>query len=332
MSRRPAPISAPLRPWLARWRLSPDVARGPVAGARHPGLVVRAGGRRAYLKVSVEEEPGVEAEAQALAVLHAVVGSRVVLPRVLHHARGALVLEWLNGATLFQHRRRRRARPVDEAIGAALARVHHGAREALPERVVVGDVGRRLVWTSPELYASLGPAGLALLVRVQRDARATRRLVWLLETETRATAGYVHGDLRQPNVLVTRRGIAFLDWELSGLGDPARDLGMLLADDFSAYVSPRDRVERQSFAVLERHARGLVRGWERETAALGGARPRAFSTRVVAWLGEALLRRVFTLAHHDGALGAHGEYVLDAALALLRSPSAHARTLLGSAS
>lgn len=330
MSPRLKSVAAPLRPWLGRWNLTPDDSHGPVLGARHPGLVCKDGPRRVYLKVSVRGDPGVDAEAEALLALHRALGPDALLPRVLHHAPGAVALEWLRGRTLYVHRRRRGAR-IDEAVGRALARVHHGAKVVLPHRVVVGDVGERLVWTSPQLYASLGPAGLELAQRVQADARATQRLVWLLETETPRTSGFVHGDLRQPNVLVTRRGVAFLDWEQSGLGDPSRDLGMLLADDFAAYVAPRDQGERLSWRALRGHARALLRGWEAETARQRGLRPRRLNTRVAAWLGEALLRRVFTLAHHDGALGQHGEWVLEAALALLRSPAAQARVLLGGA-
>lgn len=319
-------VPAPLRPWLRRWGLVPE-PRQRVAGNRHPGLVCRDGARRVFVKVSVPGDGGVDAEAQALLALHDVVGESVVLPRVARRGPGALALDWLAGPTLYTHRRRAGARPVDAAIGAALARVHHGAKGVLPGRLVVGDLGQRLVWTSPELYASLGPAGLALVQRVQRDAAAAARLVWLLETETRATSVFVHGDLRQPNVLLTRRGVAFLDWEQSGLGDPARDLGMLLADDFAAYVSPRDARERQSFAQLRGHARGLVDGWRAETQALGGVAPARLEVRVLGWTAEALLRRAYTLAHHDGALGAHGEHVLDAALALLGDAEAQARVL-----
>lgn len=318
-------MPAPLGRWLSRWRLVPEAARRQVSGNRHPGLVCRDGDRRVFVKASVPGDPGVELEAEALAALHAALGGEVRVPRVLRHAPGALALEWLDGRTLYEHRRRRGLAPVDRDVGAALARIHHGARNAL-ERLAIGDFGERLVWTSPELYASLGPAGLQLFHRVQRAPRVVERLVWLLETETRETAAFVHGDLRQPNVLVTRRGVAFVDWEQSGLGDPARDLGMLLADDFASYVAPRADGERLSLAALRRHARGVFRGWRDELDRLGGVAPKAMETRVVAWLGEALLRRVYTLTHHEGTLEAH---VLEVAVALLSSPARHAKTLLG---
>lgn len=321
-------MPAPLGRWLSRWGLVPEAAHRQVSGNRHPGVVCRAAGRRFFVKAAVPGDAGVALETEALDALHAVLQGATEVPRIARRGPGAVALEWLPGRTLYEHRRRRGLPPVDRAVGAALARVHHLAREAT-ERVVVGDLGERLVWTSPELYASLGPAGLQLFHRVQRAPRVVQRLVWLLETETRDTAAFVHGDLRQPNVLVTRGGVAFVDWEQSGLGDPARDLGMLLADDFAAYVAPRDRRERLTFPALRRHARGLVGGWRAELERLSGVAPRAMETRVVAWLGEALLRRVYTLAHHDGALGAHGEHVLEAAETLLSAPGRYARPLLG---
>ncbi|MEW5738983.1 MAG: phosphotransferase [Myxococcota bacterium] len=326
MSRRLASVPLALRRWLAHWRLTPDAAHGPVLGARHPGLVCRDGRQRVYLKVSVLGDPGVDAEAEALAALQRAEISGV--PRVVRHAPGALAVEWLAGRTLYAHRRLR-GEHVERQVGTALARVHHGARDLLPGRLVSGELISRLVWTTPELYAALGPAELELFRKVQADARATERLVWLLDTETPEASAFVHGDLRQPNVLVGRRGVAFLDWEQSGQGDPARDLGMLLADDFAAWVAPRDAEERLHFPALRANARALVSGWERETGRLRRARPKALRTRVICWMAEALLRRVFTLAHHEGALGTHGAWVLDAALALLHTPAAQARRLLG---
>ena len=54
---------------------------------------------------------------------------------------------------------------------------------------------------------------------------------WLAERRPRARqAGVVHGDFRMGNVLVDNSGLAaVLDWELAYLGDPAFDLGWLVA-------------------------------------------------------------------------------------------------------
>lgn len=371
-------IPAELARWLAKWRLRVDErASHQHAESRNPTLICRArSGARVFVKASVRGDEGVELERQALTSLRGVEGAPI--PAVLHEARGVLALEWIEGSTLFALRRRRgRGHEVDAEVGAALARIQvGGATTALRERLVVGDLGERIVWTTPELYSSLGPAALTLFGRVQTSRAALATLTWLLETETAERALLVHGDLRQPNVLVSSaaprarrarrpfrsarsspapstappsaqspsgaqspahratpphpraesRGVIFLDWEMCGLGDPARDLGMLIADDYACWLAPASRTERQQLPELHRHARVFLEAWEEEARALDAPVPDELRARVVAWMAEALLRRLYTVAHHQATLD---EHVLDAAVTLLEDPRRWAVELLG---
>ena len=280
---------------------------------------------------------GVDFEAELLPRIGAPLAEVAGAPKVpvLHAALpGVLAVDWIPGATLYARRRGGEDDDDDERIGGAFAVLHAvSRREAwLPERLVLGDLGERIVWTSPEQYAALGPAALELWRRVQADDLATRTLIELVEQETRETACFVHGDARQANIVLTRRVVAFVDWELAGWGDPARDPGMLFADDLAAFLAPRVGREAMRLSTLRRRGGALVRGYRsvalREAMDPG---PR-FDERVIAWAGEALLRRVHTIAHHEGRFDRVEAHLTASALELLRHPKRWAQHFLGKAS
>lgn len=280
--------------------------------SRNPTYRCRdAKGARVFLKAAVRGDPGVAHERRILALLKS-----PHVPRVRHASGGVLALEWLEGKTLWEHRRETEE-VLDEAIGAALAKLQLEGRPSAARFTVRGDLGKRLLWTSPELYASLTPAALELFRQVQQRP-ALNSLSHLLEREAAEPTLLVHGDLRQPNVMLHEQRITFIDWELAGLGDPTRDLGMLLAEDVRAYVQPRDEDEQLTRARLKRHARALIAGWERQARQLGLALAMDHRARVIGWAGEALLRAAYTIATHEASLP---QPLLDAALAMLESPA-----------
>ncbi len=270
-----------------------------------------AKGARVFLKAAVRGDPGVAHEASLLRLLDS-----VNVPRVRHASGGLLALEWVEGKTLWAHRRGS-DEIIDEAIGAALFRLQLNGRSAAAKFTVRGDLGRRILWTSPELYASLTPAALELFRQVQHRP-SLQALSHLLEREAAEPKLLVHGDLRQPNVMLHKGRITFIDWELSGLGDPTRDLGMLLAEDVRAYVQPRDEEELISRDHLKRHARALVAGWELAAAEREFVLASDHRERVIGWAGEALLRAAYTIASNEASLP---QPLLDAALAMLESPA-----------
>jgi hypothetical protein len=276
-----------------------------------------------FVKAAVQGDPGVSHELVVLRALQAVPGAAV--PRVLHASRGVMALKWVAGRTLWDVRRTGAPQP-DAALGEALARVQIAGRVAVSAYVVRGDLAERLLWTSPELYASLGPAALGLFRQVQSSRLAMATLSRLLEEETPPRSLLAHGDLRQPNIMVHRGQVTFVDWELCGLGDPARDLGMVLAEDVRAWLIPRDPEEVQDRGQLEHHARELVTAWERTAAELGFIADEGHRARVLAWTGEALLKAAFTVAHHDAHLP---RALVDAGVAMLEAPEQLSRELLG---
>ena len=196
-------------------------------------------------------------------VISALAGTAVPVPRVLAHADGGppvdapcFVMEYLEGvvplaelpagwAGTEPERRRASAALVD-----VLVRLH----AVDPAAVGLADFGRpegflaRQVrrwstqWDAAQEHADAGgtdPATAAELTRLA-DALAA-------EVPTTQRHTIVHGDYRIDNCLFDAadpgRIRAVLDWELSTLGDPLADLGLLLvywheADDPPIWRSP----------------------------------------------------------------------------------------------
>jgi len=69
-----------------------------------------------------------------------------------------------------------------------------------------------------------------VLAAVLRRARAAMRRTCL-----------VHGDVKWDNAVLDPAAVTLFDWELSGAGDPAWDLGSALADTLSLTVRLRGR-------------------------------------------------------------------------------------------
>jgi aminoglycoside phosphotransferase (APT) family kinase protein len=160
-------------------------------------------------------------------------------PDCLHYdgTAGILVLRLETGAQTVKHRVRRSgkvSRHIASALGGALAQLH-----------AVPAAGHRAPRPDPDgppwiLYLECPDAGVletssgaALeMIRIFQsselacDVLREHRMTWRSDT-------FVHGDLRWENCLVTgsgpRPGVRLVDWELSGAGDAAWDLGCVLA-------------------------------------------------------------------------------------------------------
>lgn len=247
--------------------------------------------------------------------------ARGVCPRVLDFdaERRALVLEDLGDAERLDHALLRGGdvRGVLCDVGALLGAVHRATREAaLAERFANDDM-RRLhgehVFVLPFAPNDfpLEPELRARAERVWQDrtlgtiaAEAHRRYL-----EPRGAL--LHGDVQAGNVLIAPGGRAkLLDAEIAHVGDPAFDVGVLLAHPLLAAI-PRHEVARAATAAADT--------WEAYAAAHGaGAPPFAAVAR---YAGIEVLRRsigaarVAAVAATPPALAA-----VDLACALIRTP------------
>ncbi|WP_436930200.1 phosphotransferase family protein [Halosimplex halobium] len=153
-----------------------------------------------------------------------------------------------------------------ERVGAALAEIHalefdrHG-------RVVGGDAGGLTVetdsWTGTLVAVIERERRLASTDRYDHYfdevVEAVRANAAVLD---RAPAALVHGDAAMPNVFRTESAVGFIDWELTHVGDPARELHRVedrLADAGDAagerlVAAFRDGYRRRAGALPDGHA------------------------------------------------------------------------------
>jgi 5-methylthioribose kinase len=208
-------------------------------------------------------------------------------------------------------------------LAAFLGRVHSAARGAGLAARFANDEMRRLhgdhVFVLP-----YRPNGFPLSPPVAARARQIQTDTELVGLIDAAHARYlapgtalVHGDVQAANVLLAGRGPVLLDAEIAHAGDPAFDLGQLLAHLLLPHAA-RGRADT-ALPLLDA-------AWQayREAAAAG---PQALS-HALRHAGIELLRRTIGAARvaaveRDEASLA----VLDAGLALVRRPS---RAALGS--
>jgi 5-methylthioribose kinase len=121
------------------------------------------------------------------------------------------------------------------ALGGFLGRVHAGTRDPQLANAFANDAMRRLhgdhIFVLP-----LRPNDFPLPDAVAARARALRDDAELVRVADAAYARYlepsgalVHGDVQAANVLLAAAGPKLVDAEIAHVGDPAFDLGMLVA-------------------------------------------------------------------------------------------------------
>ncbi len=162
------------------------------------------------------------------------------------------LMQWLDGETLGQRIVR------SEALA--------GIRPQLARQC--GDVLARLhaIEIDADTAASLPTVSPAALVKETWDAYRVLNIPvpmidftarWLLEhlpANTRQTL--VHGDFRNGNLMIDESGIvAVLDWELTQIGDPVRDLGWLCVN---SWRFGKDHLPVGGFGTIE----DLLAGYE----------------------------------------------------------------------
>jgi len=259
-----------------------------------------------------------------------VVDRESVCPRILHfdEARRVLVLEDLGGAERLDHALARGA-DVSAALAAVLrllAGVHRATRDpALAARfantemqTLHGEHVFRLPF-APNEFPLEAPLR-ARAERVWRDAELGAIAARAYARFREPRGALLHGDVQAGNILVPAAGAAkLLDAEIAHVGDPAFDVGMLLAHVLLAGLA------RGALAPAAEVARAA---WTSYADAAGDlAPPFADGAR---YAGIEVLRRtigaarVTAVADTSVAIAA-----VDLATQLIRAPAATADTLTG---
>ena len=173
-----------------------------------------------------------------------------VRPAVLHSdpEQRVLVLEDLGDAERLDHALARGA-DVGAAlrqIAAFLGRVHAGTRDPeLATRFQNGEMQRLHgdhIFHLPyrENDFPLSPALRARAEAVWRDAELVARIDAAYARYLEPRGALVHADVQSGNVLLADRGPVLLDAEIAHVGDPAFDLGILLAHVMIGPIAKRE--------------------------------------------------------------------------------------------
>jgi 5-methylthioribose kinase len=240
-----------------------------------------------------------------------------VCPRIVSfdEPRRTLVLEDLGDAERLDHALARGAdvRAALLAVVELLAAVHGATRDpALARRFQNGDMQRlhgehifHLPFATNDF--PLEPALRARAERVWRDAELVTIAITAYRRYGEPRGALLHGDVQAGNILVLADGAAkLLDAEIAHVGDPAFDVGLLLAHvllpglardelaaaselaaaTWAAYAQGA-RVDRPSFAEVARYA-----GIEIMRRTIGAARVAAVRETAVALAAVELAARL----------------------------------------
>ena len=201
-------------------------------------FVVTAQGRRTLV---VKAGPRAWREAAVLDRLRTVPGLPAFLPPVVlaDPALELLVLESPPGSRDLtrQHARGRFSRELARAAGRGLAALHATPPPVLAGIRPAGDQGAALRVHMPDAEAVHEMSAAAIeLTRVIQSLDDLCAALDALAASPRQEA-VIHGDIRWDNLLAVRTraaggwtSVQLIDWELSGPGDPAVDLGAFLGE------------------------------------------------------------------------------------------------------
>lgn len=335
----PATISDRLEAWgLLIEQDPPDL---PFA-SKNANLIGRDGqGGRFLVKMADGDEAlGVVHEGRVLAVLTALAAETtapLALPQVhaFDDALGLLALRWLgHGQNLHYYHRftQRYGAELGRVLGRGLGWLHtetHSRLAAFPATIEtpVSSV-EPLVYLRVDQYARLSRAGMAFYAAVQDDGAAMRALVAMSRHE--ATPCLLHGDLKQANLLrVPGRPpqVVFLDWELAHAGDPAADLGALIANYLPGWLAPRSHREAVDQTELVRFFAALLGSYRHQR---GRRFPveKDFSLRVMRWAGASLLAQLLAITTLEARFDEREQGLTRYALDMLTNPYRWAWELL----
>ncbi len=272
-----------------------------------PGVVVKQG-------VGSEGARAVAREADIYRLLGQRPALRGRAPTLRESTSGGLVLlaAGADATTLHdEHVQRGRISTRQAAqLGATLARLH----ESVPgdgERFPLAPLPWVFSCHHPTLAEWRGLSGASRqLLRIIMQAPAFSAALDALTVEWELSAP-IHGDLRWSNCLVLTRPAALnlVDWEFSGLGDPAWDLGCAFAEHLLAWLRSVPIVDAEApeqFLSLagvplpsqQPAIAALWRAW-RDRAALPAAALAGVFERAVRYCGARLAQTAFEAAQEQ---------------------------------
>lgn len=331
-------------PYLRERGLLAEAARSPRVEDRYGRnrvFVARTGDGCGYVVKACAPHDGALLAREA-AILGRLAGVGGIAPQPVQFDRGSGVLVTRlvgTGEDLAAHQLRRGCSTVlARAAGRALARLH-----GLPPRAL-GDVApgcapplslppdpapAGLVWAS-------SGAAVEFIGLVQRAHELGDRLAGV--TAAWRPDALIHGDVRWANWVPyappdgsRRTRVALVDWELAQRGEPAFDLGSMLADYLVAWVTSiavADRGDLARYALRPlAHLQPAMRGfWDAYVADSGRTGPPA--RRVVECAAARIVQYAWERTATQARLEPIAGLLLQLSLGMLRRPAEAAVALL----
>jgi hypothetical protein len=275
---------------------------------------------------------------ESFAALHAVSPAH----RLDDEADAVLVLDLVDGAEDLDAVAGRSGgvpEPLAAALGRAVAELHRGTAAA--PRGGDGPAERRawiLFFTEMDEF-SLPPDSPPhrQLQRIVREDSELSEGLAALRDDWR-TEALVHGDLKWENVLVdpddpTR--VWLVDWEMSGFGDPAWDVGGLLHAFLRHWIGllPEHSLASGATAAdllaLARMRPSIAATWSAYVAVLPSDDPDDLMARATRMCAARLLQTAFEHVSGNGRLSHHALGLTQLAANIMARPDEALRTLFG---
>jgi hypothetical protein len=278
-------------------------------------------------------------------------GARVrrFLPELHAHEpdRGLLVLELVTDArTLTEHQSRGRfSTGVAAGVGRALGALHSESGD-LPEdarRYAVLPFGLSVHRPAVAWLRDLSAANVELIKRLQGAAGLVESLEEV-RSEWRPEC-IVHNDYKSENCMVVRAadgrgtGVRLVDWEAGGWGDPGWDVGSVLGDYLSIWLSsipitgaePPARWPELARFPLERMRPALRSFWDgyARSAGLDATAADRMLVRATRFSSARLLQTAFETTQASTQITGTVMCLCQVALNVLRRPHEAAVRLLG---
>jgi hypothetical protein len=252
---------------------------------------------------------------------------------------------------------------IATSIGVNLAKIHRAtfnhqiyqdffledADNVTIDEVIHLNVGLERI--SPEIFGSVPADGIKFLALYQRYDSLGKAIAELIDTFEPCCLA--HNDLKLNNILLHNNWeqnlsqqeqssnsiVRFIDWERSSWGDPAFDLGTIIAsylqfwlgslvvsksidinESLSLAVTPLDKIQPSISAVIQAYYHNFPEIEE--------YRP-DFLKRVVQFSGLALIHRIQAMLHYEKSFGNAGICLLQVAKSLLCRPEQSIATIFG---
>ncbi|TAE59459.1 MAG: DUF1679 domain-containing protein [Nostocales cyanobacterium] len=246
-------------------------------------------------------------------------------------------------------------REIAKSIGATLAIIHHLTfnNSAYQEfftpantisKPIIHHLTRGLERITPEIFGSVTSEGLKFFSLYQKYDNLGTTIAELSQSIN--SCCLTHNDLKLNNILLSQNWesqnhnlVRLIDWEEAAWGDPASDLGAIIASYLQIWlysmvtgktipIENSLRLASIPLTLLQPSLSTLVTAYFANFPEILASRP-DFLTRVIQFSGFSLIRAIQAKLQHERNFGNSGICILQVAKSLLCRPQTSITTIFG---